>query len=158
MDSKKDVEISETGVNAPFDVTKAGQNTTITIRNVNETDLPFIYSSFLRSIYYSNKYFNKVPAKLFFEKYKIVVNHILNRPFVIIKIVCLEDMPDIVLGYAIAEEHVLHYVYVKEAWRTQRLSALLVSTLMEIKEVSHLTTIGDVIRLKKGWVYNPFTV
>lgn len=71
-----------------------------------------------------------------------------------IKVACLKDSPDVILGYAVYEGHCLHWVQCKQAWRGIGIAKLLCPET--ITTVSHLTRLGKTLMFKKNLVFNPF--
>lgn len=129
------------------------------LRTGKNEDLPFIYSTWLRNLYYSNEMFNKIEKRTYYAAYSKIMENIIALPQIVVTICCLDDAPDVIVGYIITRGPVLHYAYVKNAWRRASVFNKLVSSLEEpIKSVSHITKAGDAIRIKRGWDYNPFAL
>ena len=124
----------------------------IIVRQVDETDLPFIFSTWLKGLYHGNELYGKTNQDLFYSKYHKVIEALLKVSEV--KIACLQDEPDVVLGYSVALGNTLHWVFVKKAWRKLGISKSLVNPT--ITTVSHLTKVGESIAKKKDWTFNPF--
>lgn len=127
----------------------------IKIRTVRESDLAFIYATFLRGLYYGNSWYGTINKKDFFDNYPAVLDKIIRKS--LINIACLTEDEDVILGYSIAEPGILHWVGVKEAWRMQGIAKKLLADF-DIKAVTHTTKAGDAIRKKKNWIYNPFLI
>lgn len=124
----------------------------VSIRSVEQSDLSFIFSTWLKGLYHGNVMFNKIEQDLFYFKYHQVIEALLKRS--VIKIACLEDEPDVILGYSITEPGKLHWVFVKKAWRKLGIGKSLL--LEDIAEVSHLTKLGEMLLKKTKWKFNPF--
>lgn len=117
-------------------------------------DIPFILSTWLNGLKFGNSWFNLIDKKIYFSVYHKVIEKILSKQGVIIKVACLKDAPDVILGYSVSEYNRLHWVYVKKAWRNVGVAKTLVSG--DITSVSHLTNVGKAIFLKKSWIFDPF--
>lgn len=107
----------------------------LTTRAFEPTDESFIYSTWLRGLYYGNEWFRKIDKQSFFDKYRLVIQHLLATST--IKVICLEDAPDVIAGYVVYSGTKLHWVYVKKSWRGIGLGRELVPT--DIESVTHLT-------------------
>lgn len=124
---------------------------------MHEGDKSFIYSTFLRGLYYGNPFYGAINKTAFFEHYPKVLDHILSKQDTEVKVACLADDEDIILGYAIIENTVLHYIAVKESWRMQGIARKLLAG-SEIATVTHSTKPGASIIKKKGWELNPWKI
>lgn len=87
----------------------------VMIRDACEDDFRFIRFTYLKS-YYSNGYDVK-PMRhwVYFPNQTAILEEIINRPGVSIKVACSKHEPELILGYVISEgTNTLHYVYVKK--------------------------------------------
>lgn len=107
----------------------------IIVRAVQMDDGPFIYSTWLRGLYYGNDWFRKIDKTSFFDKYRIVVNNLLTRSTV--RVACLEDDQDVIVAYVVYSGNCLHWVYVKKDWRKLGIATALIPDSIEV--VTHLT-------------------
>lgn len=129
----------------------------ISLRSLQPNDINFLYSTFLRGAYYGNDFYKKIDKQAFFEHYERVLAHMLAKPSLNVVIACLADEPDIILGWVAYEGKTLHWAYTKDAWRRRGIAnKMLISC--NISTVTHLTKIGEDIRLRKGWGFNPFLI
>ena len=140
-----------------------------TVRPAQESDRGFIFSTWMNALYYGNRWrkdSEKVPGapidlygemdeKLFFQCYRQVIDKILSKKTTSAVIACLSDDADSILGYAITEPEVLHFVFVKEAWRRIGIAKAIVPS--DTKLVTHLTKMGYYTK-KSGWKYCPFII
>lgn len=126
-------------------------------RPVQPNDINFLYSTFLRGTYYGNDFYKKIDKKAFFEHYERVLAHMLAKPTLTIRVACLADEPDIILGWTAYEGETLHFSYTKDAWRQKGIAKSLLQDA-NINTVTHLTKIGDDIRSRKGWKFDPFRI
>lgn len=71
-----------------------------------------------------------------------------------IKIACLNEDPDVILGYSVMEgDHTLHFVFIKEIWRKMGIAKQLVPK--SVVTTTHLTKVGRMAK-PKSWRYDPF--
>lgn len=127
----------------------------ISIRNYVQDDRNFILATFLRGLYYGDSWFSQMEKKAFMEHYNKVVNFILDSPKTTIKIACLKEDPNVVLGYALlAEPNGVHWIHVKREWRKIGLARDLVPNT--VNTVTHLSKVGLSIVKNHNLKFNPF--
>lgn len=128
----------------------------LTIRFKKIEDEPFIYSSWLNSLYANGIWRNmrtvgtkKQPfmdRKIIF-KYQTVIAHLLAKSNVSVNIACLKDDADIIVGYSVHErmprDTILHWVYVREDWQREGIARDLCPKNYTI--ITHLTTDAESI-------------
>lgn len=126
----------------------------ILLRSIEESDLPFVFSTWLKGLYHGNILFNKIDQDIFYSKYHLVLESLIKKSFV--KVACLESEPDVILGYSVSDIHCLHWIFVKKAWRKLGIGKSLMPK--DIVEVSHLTKLGETLMKTKHLTlkYNPF--
>lgn len=132
------------------------KNELVSIRDMQPEDKNFIYASWLRGLYYGESWFSLIPKNEFMQHYHKVIDFILNKPTVTIKIACLKEDADVILGYAVFEKDKLHWVFVKKNWRTIGIARDLVPSTT--KTVTHLTKVGVSILHKHNLSFNPFVI
>lgn len=120
-------------------------------RGAGYADEAFVYATWLRSLYYGNSTFRKIDKDRFFKTYPNVIKALLTRSNV--DVVCLEDDPEVLLGYAVYEGEALHFLYVKKAWRKLGIARMLMPG--NVTKVTHLTKVGEKL-LPKGIKFDPF--
>jgi len=123
----------------------------ISIREPEETDIPFFFTTWLHGLYYGNSWFNAIDKDVFYEKYHEVLKLLLGRSS--LRVACMEDEPDVILGYSVFTDTTLHWVFVKKAWRKLGIAKRLIP--QDINTVSHLTKLGKALK-PKDWKFNPF--
>lgn len=131
-----------------------GEQVRVVIREyLPEQDRAFIYSSWRNSAFYlasvktEQERFQKDP-KAFFREQTALIRDVLDKA--IVKIACVQDAREIILGYAVARGSHLDWVYVKLEFRGRGIGQALTNNLPEIQTVTpHLTTIGAIIVEKK---------
>jgi GNAT superfamily N-acetyltransferase len=125
----------------------------VEIRNYLSWDKNFIYQTWLKGLYYGNEFFKQMNADDFYKNYEHVITRILMVPDLQIKVACLKEDAEVVLGYAIFKGDTLHWIFVKPTWRKLGIAKDLIPDT--IKSVTHLTKVGKSIKPKK-WAFNPF--
>lgn len=124
------------------------------IRNYDAaTDKAFIYSTMLKGLYYSNSFCNEIAKDVFFTNYSIVLERLLTKN--VTSVLCLADEPDVIIGYSIYSEQLLHYIYIKPAFRNKSLTRLLLHDTIIIS-CTHLTEMVLDRRLEYNIKFNPF--
>lgn len=120
-------------------------------------DENFIYSTWLKGMYYGNEFVRWVPEPAFFFNYRKVIKAILALPRARVKVACLKTDPNEILGYVVMEDNegftTLHWAFTKELWRKMGVAKKLMPAT--ISEVTHLTKLGKSIK-PASWAYNPF--
>ncbi len=130
------------------------------IRSAVGDDIPFIYSTLLRSYRYDSDLGKSTSKSVFFENYQLVLDKILANPDTQILVACNPAEQNVILGYLIHEPTTLHYVFVKEAFRQLGVAtALYTFAFDELDSVSvtHVTrSVEPLMRSKSRLVFNPF--
>jgi hypothetical protein len=129
----------------------------IVLRKASASDSSFIFATLLRGLYYGSEHHKEMDKRAFFEAYDKVLKHILSKPALNAKVACLASDNDVIVGYALLEPQVLHWVYVKDAWRKRGVARQLLAS-ESVAAVTHITKVGNEIRKRKNWVYNPFKI
>jgi hypothetical protein len=128
----------------------------IAIRPTVESDKNFIMATILRGLYYGETWFAEIPKPTFMLHYHKVIEFLLNKDTTEVRIACLKDDPEIIVGYAILSPNIntSHFVFVKKAWRGIGIANSLVPS--NTKFATHLTKTGLSIIRKKNIDFNPF--
>jgi acetyltransferase (GNAT) family protein len=147
------------------------ENKHLAVRPASPGDLNFIFNSWLKS-YYDGSYFCKrIKENVFFRYHHKVIEGILARSTTSVLIASDPEDSGVIWGYAVFERFndernvpntVLHYVYVKESFRTEQVA----SQLMQAGELdlntcsfSHWTYPMNVIINKfPNLTYNPYFI
>lgn len=127
------------------------------VRDVMPGDLSFIMATFLRGLYYGDSWFSEIPKDIFMDNYKRVVKAIVDNPKTIIKVACLPDDPEVILGYSILGDDFksIHWIYVKSIWRHKGIAKSLLPQFPT--RVTHLTSLGKSLMNKyPDTIFNPF--
>lgn len=125
------------------------------VRDIKVGDENFIISTFLRGLYYGDSWFSQIPKSIFMDCYKVAAERLIKHAT--IKIACLPDEEDIIIGYSILSNDytTVHWVYVKKDWRKQGIATSLVPKYASY--VTHLTALGKELLPKlKDAVFHPF--
>lgn len=130
----------------------------ITLRDYKpESDRSFILATWLRGLYYGDSWFSLIPKATFMEAYHNILERILINPGITIKIACLKEDSDVILGYSVYHKVpkglALDWVFVKSAFRNIGVASML--TPDNVVCCTHLTKVGKSIK-PKNWEFNPF--
>lgn len=126
----------------------------VKVRDAVEDDISFIYATMLRGLYYGSDYWHTVDKAIFFAKYENRLNKLLMTEGVTVKVACLPDASDVILGYAIySHQDALHWIFVKQAWRRQGLATLLAPGPFKCS-TAH-TNLGELLRNKHKIAFIP---
>lgn len=141
-----------------------------TLRPHRASDLNFIQNSWGSSYYKGAEYVEFMSPKEFNLQHRPVREDILRRPGAAIIVACNTKDEDHILGWVIVEKRigdglVLHYLYVKEAFKGEGVSDELLKKALPDKPimVTHMTDrarkiIGKKKSLFKDYVYAPDTI
>lgn len=129
-----------------------------TIRDGISSDENFIYASWLRGLYYGNSWFKEINKDVFMTAYHKVIEFILKSPNTTVKVCCLKDDPEVILGYAVfGADNTLHWLFVKSIWRMRGVAKALVPNT--IRRVTHLTKSGlTIMRRRQNVSFDPFNI
>jgi ribosomal protein S18 acetylase RimI-like enzyme len=128
------------------------------LRQPVESDVPFIYATLLRSNYFDTEALSQVRKTIYFENYRLVVDELLLNAEV--TIACLETDHQVILGYMIHEPGVIHYIFVKDAFRNLGIARSLVTEKLDTSKpltVTHLTkSVRSLIKNNAKFNFNPY--
>lgn len=127
----------------------------ITTRDGTPEDHGFIFATWLRGLRYGNSWFELIESVVYFKVYHDLIENILGRPHITIKVACLKEDPEVILGYSVYSGTKLEWVFVKKAWRSIGIAKSLVPA--DTKVVTHMTNVGlSILKKHKNVVFNPF--
>lgn len=109
----------------------------VKLRSFKIEDRNFILATWLRGLRFGNDWYEAIPSDLYYEVYHQIVDAILLDPSVDIKVACLKDDEDVILGYSVYSGSRVDWVFVKQAWRKIGIAKSLLPP--SIKTISHLT-------------------
>lgn len=134
----------------------------VTVRAVQDGDLPFIYSSWLSTYRDSRAYRllgdrallpyaklvepERASPSLYYALHKLHIATTLGHSAVLVA--AYEEDPTVLLGYIVFEEGILHYVCVKQAYQGEGVAKLLVSH-SGLKGNVSCTCVPDSVNLKR---------
>ncbi len=127
------------------------------IRGMKEADKAFIMATWLRGLYYGDSWFSDIPKYIFMDSYKKIAAGMLESPNVRVRVACLKEDSDVILGYSVASSDgkAVVWVFVKTPWRQQGIGKSLVPN--DAQYVTLLTTLGKNLLPKfPNLVFNPF--
>ena len=87
------------------------------IRSVNESDLPFIYSTWINAMRYDSPLGKTCRVTIFTKEYVKVIDSILDLDTTNILIACHVEDPYIIFGYLVYQPNLIHFTYVKDIFR-----------------------------------------
>lgn len=123
----------------------------IAIRLGVETDHNFIFATWLRGLYYGNTFFRFTEKDEFMERYTYAIQNALYKPSVEIRIACLKEDPDVILGYSVLElldgKYVLHWVFVKPEWRKSGIAEAMIPD--DLDTITHVVDSICSVKVKK---------
>lgn len=130
----------------------------VAIRDIQPADRNFILATWLRGLRFGNDWFQEIEKTVYFTVYQQVVDTIISDSSNTIKVACLKEDPEVILGYSVYAGERLDWVFVKKAWRGIGIAKSLIPS--GITTVSHLTKTGKSIMHKsmKGAHFNPFSI
>lgn len=127
----------------------------VDIRDSVSSDHPFIFATWLKGLRYGNKEFERMSSTAYYKHYHKLAEAIVDDFSVSVKIACLREDPDVILGYSVYKGDHLYWVFVKARWRGIGLARDLVSK--DLKSVSHVTEVGlSILRKHPQITVNPF--
>lgn len=119
-------------------------------------DLPFIFSTWLKGLRHGNDWFGLIDSDAYFKHYHEAIEHILADPKTQVKISCLRDDPEVILGYSVSSNTHYHFVFVKKSWRGIGIGRDLMQSTATT--VTHLTKVGvSLLKKHPGVKFNPFS-
>jgi hypothetical protein len=127
------------------------------IRLGKDEDKNLILATFLRGLYYGESFFSQIPKDIFMSCYKRVAQALVNDKNTVIKIACLKEDPDVILGYSLlsSDEKTVYWCFVKAAWRRKGIAKTLVPA--NPTYVAHITKLGESLLYKiNNPKLNPF--
>ena len=124
------------------------------------TDLPFIYSTWANSMRYASLLGKSCRNTIFFKEYAKVIDHILSLADTEILIACFPEQPEVIFGYLVYQDNILHYLFIKEAFTRQGIAKSLVQEASRpFDTYSHKTfVLKHILDRHPELNYNPFVL
>lgn len=128
------------------------------IRGPVKEDIEFIYATWTRSYRHGSAVGKSVNSDAeFYPQYNKVIDWLLSQPDSTVDVVALPDQPLVILGYAVSQKKVLHFLFVKEAFRNLGIEEALLKKLGKIEVYTHKTvSIKKIMQKYAKALYNPF--
>jgi hypothetical protein len=114
------------------------------------TDEAFIYSTWRNGFFYGALNKEELPpAEEFFKEKTAEIKRILEGPSTKVRIACIKDAPEVILGYAVftGDLH-LEWIFVKQQFRGKKIAKFLTVNLKSV--TANLTKSGAAITKKKN--------
>lgn len=127
------------------------------IRPGYPADISFMYATWLKS-YRTGSGLGLLSGKhVYFLTYNLILDQILSRPRTKVLVAVNNEDSHVIYGYLVYEPGILHYVFVKEAFRRFGIARHLYGhAFKERPHITHLTELGrDVICTHPGFKFNP---
>lgn len=131
----------------------------IEIRVAKLEDIPFIYSTWLRSYRHASQFARKITTNVFYEMHHKVIDRFIERGGEVY-IAHPAGEPDVILGYLCMDtvQPVAQYIYVKKPFRKMGIARALIKD-KDIKLFTHWTADTDwIVKKISGLIYNPYLV
>lgn len=127
----------------------------IAYRPATAPDYPFIYSTWLKGLYWGSDWWQMIPRAIYMGHYKRALEGILARNRAIVA--CLSEDPNVLVGYVVFGQcpsgTTVHFMYVKRPWRKLGIARSLWPE--GTVQVSHMTKVAKSI-LPSNIIFNPF--
>lgn len=124
-------------------------------RPANQNDRAFIYSTILKGLFHGVPLYGEIEKTAFFTNYSKIIDGLLQVAD--IRVACLVDDPDVIVGYMICRGDVIDWAFTKQAWRGKGVQKLLAGDSI-FRVCTHLTPPGNAIRKKYKIEFNPFAL
>ena len=133
----------------------------VRLRTLIDDDLPFLFSSWLKS-YRSSHFAEKITNTIYFEDHHKVIERIIKNSKVLIA--CNPSDPSQLYGYSVAAEEggglVLHFLYVKHTFRNMGIGKTLLDAVGHESDkaavYTHHTRMSDKLASKYNFVFHPY--
>lgn len=125
----------------------------IIIRPFKPEDTGLIYSSYAKGVYYGKEHHEDIEQNDqtkdgWFKDFHTKVNQQIQDAT--IYVACSRDDEDFTLGYAIIQNNVLQFVYVKPLYRNQGIATLLTKDKYQTINPNHMTKVGYAIITRRN--------
>jgi hypothetical protein len=122
-------------------------------------DVPFLINSWIKSYWDGGVTLRYVDRVSYFASHHRIIEAVLSRPETAVTVIHPEGEPRVIVAYLVQGPGVVHYVYVKNAFRHLGLARTLIGDVnKDIGAVTHLTTKAERILSKNGihYRFNPY--
>jgi hypothetical protein len=123
------------------------------LRQADENDLSFIFSSWLKSYRNQQKF---VSSEIYFEGQHKLIELILRESHCIV--ICPVDDPDSIIGYVVYKDNAMHWIYVKSVFRNLGMARKLLTVFEngEPTSYSHFSAAVHFL-LSDDCIFNPYS-
>lgn len=132
-----------------------------TIREAGPNDIAFIYATWLNS--YRDDGYTAFGTRniVFFPNYTKVIDRILAKPETKVLIAHVKDEPNVLLGYMVFEDKIIHYTFCKRTFQGFGIANALMREAFSDPDAKIICTANtrlaiDVFKKKLNLTYNPF--
>lgn len=130
------------------------------IRNAVSDDLAFIYKTWLNSYCGDSAIGKSVRKSVFHREYAKVIDRLLMVSGVLVA--CQPDDVKVIYGYLVFEPRLLHYCFIKEAFRFSGIAKALVVKAMGVQNLHvyshHTSHLKPILEKYPFLTYNPFVL
>jgi hypothetical protein len=141
-------------------------NNKIEIRHLQELDLPFIFSSWLRSYKEESAFAKRIKNEVFYFWHHRIIEVTLAKPSVRVLVASDKDEPTVIYGYIVtevinSEPKIIHYCFVKEHFRQMGIAKLLFkeSGIQGNFFISHFTYSAEpIVNKREEITYDPYRI
>lgn len=88
----------------------------VNIRPFNQSDLSFIFGTWLNSYYYGSRFTEKIKKTIYFDHHHQIIQRIIDHPKTDILVACSDEDQNTIFGYLVAQDYlkpIIHYLYIK---------------------------------------------
>lgn len=117
-------------------------NQRVEIRSANKDDIPFVYSTWLRSYKHSSPVTRCIRSDAFYAGHQKILDSILSSEGVTVVIACDREDLNLIFGFLAYEPEIVHFVYIKKPFRKMGIAKkLLESQKIELNKckTTHVT-------------------
>lgn len=126
----------------------------------HEADQAFVYSTWLRNYKYSSYFAKRIKPAIFFAGQHKVIDHLLAKPSTKVVVACDRNDADTIMGYLAFEPGVVHFVFVKDAYRKLGVAtALFASQRIDVNQAKFTHwcfPVDELIRKFPDMTYDPY--
>lgn len=131
-----------------------GEETSISLRPAEESDLQYVVKSWLRSYWHDSDY-ARAQGRVYHVEHRRLVLRLIQQGAV--TVAAWSGDPDTIIGFACTRAGVVHYVYVREEFRRMGIAHLLVGPMASHPvEYTHRTSILRKLPLPAAWSFNMY--
>jgi len=128
-----------------------------TIRTENSDDIPFIYATWSNCIKQGSDLGRISGTILFFTAFHKLIDSILLKETCKIRVACLPDDPNVILGFLVAYPTQIHFIFVKQVFRGLGIGRALYEAAGKPLIYTMKTSLIEPLLTKMpGLIYNPF--